>query len=230
MDIPLLAADWVSVIVGIIFLLVSAASAISNIVKEKNNPQPGKAKEKAALQKELEKFLQDAMNPQGQKPKAKQQEKPVEVDFFEDDFEEVKATPVPEPPPRRRRQQRQTPQKSTQPQPSSKPASSGSKPRVSHRQRAEQNAKERKKRLGGKLREQMKKKKDAHVESKLTTHIESKVGKQNRSEPLVSDSGQTQSKKTRGSRVIRSMLRDPQSFRQAIIMSEILSPPKSRRS
>ena len=69
MEFPILAAgdDIVGVIVGVIFLLISAASAIGNIAKEKNKPQPGKVKEKAALQKELEKFLQEAMNPQAEK-------------------------------------------------------------------------------------------------------------------------------------------------------------------
>ncbi|MCA9020942.1 MAG: hypothetical protein KDA74_12420, partial [Planctomycetaceae bacterium] len=112
MEFPILAAggdDIVGVIVGVIFLLISAASAISNIAKEKNKPQPGKVKEKAALQKELEKFLQDAMNPQAEK-----KEKPAEVDFFEDDVQTTTSAQqqpagVRQPPTRRRRE-KQNPQ------------------------------------------------------------------------------------------------------------------------
>ena len=232
MDMPLFAADWVGVIVGIIFLLVSAASAISNMAKEKNKAQPGKVKEKAALQKELEKFLQEAMNPQ---PKKK--EKPVEVDFFEEAEIEPQAT-VQQQSQRRRRQQRKSqPQRARSEQrqqnqktgvPSREAAESKSP--LSHRERAAKKAKEQEKRMGGGVRDRIEKKQQSHIETRLTSHLESKVGKNiSKTFDGHEDESRQRSSKTRGSKAIRSLLRDPQSFRQAIILNEILSPPLSRR-
>ncbi|QDV53489.1 hypothetical protein [Gimesia fumaroli] len=231
MDIPILAADWVGVIVGIIFLLVSAASAISNIAKEKNKGQPGKVKEKAALQKELEKFLQDAMNPQ-----QKKKEKPAEIDFFdEDEVEIVPEPPVRQQPQRRQRKQRQT--RSQQGQRAQKSAGASSqvtpepkKPHLTHRERAAIRSQEQAKRMGGSVRDRLERKQQSHIQTRLTSHIESKVG-EHFSETFGSRRKESRksTSKTGGSKVIRSMLRNPQSFRQAIILNEILSPPKSRR-
>ncbi|QDT45332.1 hypothetical protein Pan241w_54520 [Gimesia alba] len=229
MDIPLLAADWVGVIVGIIFLLVSAASAISNMAKEKNKAQPGKVKEKAALQKELEKFLQEAMNPQ---PKKK--EKPAEVDFFEETDLEPQAS-VQQQPQRRRRQQRKSQPQRARSQQTQKPAvrsneASEPKPHLSHRERAEIKAQEQEKRMRGGVRDRIEKKQQSHVETRLTSHLESKVGKHfSETTDSHADESRQRASKTGGSKAIRSLLRDPQSFRQAIILNEILSPPLSRR-
>ncbi|WP_339732481.1 hypothetical protein [uncultured Gimesia sp.] len=233
MDIPLFAADWVEGIIGVIFLLIAAVSAISNIAKEKNKGQPGKVKEKAALQKELEKFLQDAMNPQ-----QKKKEKPAEVDIFED-VEVEPQTSAPPPPQRHRRQQSQPPQRSRsqrkQQQAEISAAvgsqeASESKSHVTHRERALVHAQEQKKRMGGGVRDRIERKQQSHMGTRLTSHLESKVGS-HFAETFGSRRVQSRksTSKTGGSKVIRAMLRNPQSFRQAIILNEILSPPKSRR-
>lgn len=233
MDVPLFAADWVGVVVGVIFLLVSAASAISNMAKEKNKAQPGKVKEKAALQRELEKFLQDAMNPQ-----QKKKERPVEVDFFDEEDEVETQASVPQQPQQRRRQQRKSQPSRDRSQQGqqvgtsvvSSTEKSDSKPHVTHRERAVVEAEARHKRLGGGLRDRIEKKQKSHIQSKIHSTIGSKVGNHlsdtfgsRGPEPKQSGS------KTGGSKAIRAMLRNPRSFRQAIILNEILSPPKSRR-
>ncbi|MCA9014869.1 MAG: hypothetical protein KDA74_20370 [Planctomycetaceae bacterium] len=234
MHIPLFAADWVGVIVGIIFLLVSAASAISNIAKEKNKAQPGKVKEKAALQKELEKFLQEAMNPQ-QKPQKKQQ--PAEVDFFEEDVIETRAS-VEQPPQRHRRRQstaqpqQSRPQQGQQAERSVASTGEGTESRLpsKHRERAERQAQERENRLGGGVRERIKRKQKSHVQTSLTSHVESTLNKHlSATFGSRGDESKQSTSKTGGTKVIQSLLKNPQSFRQAIILNEILSPPKSRR-
>lgn len=232
MDVPLFAADWVGLVVGVIFLLVSAVSAISNMAKEKNKAQPGKVKEKAALQKELEKFLQEAMNPQQKKKNI--QNRPVEVDIFEDDEIEIQTT-VQQQPQRSRRQQRKSqPQKSRSQQMGTSVVSSAeaseSKSHVTHRERAEIEAQARHKRLGGGLRDRIEKKQKSHIQSRIQSKIGNKVGN-HLSETFGSrgDEPKQSTSKTGGSKAIRAMLRNPQSFRQAIILNEILSPPKSRR-
>lgn len=239
MNLPIFAADWVGAIIGILFLLISAASAISNAAKEKNKAQPGKAREKAQLQKELEKFLQDAMNPQQKKkPEPVQASaEPTEIDFFEEDgIEAVSSTPEP----RRQRRQRQAAQsrrrQSQAGQPTGGAQARSSEPpkkqkrHVSLRERNKLEEAERQNRLGGSLRDQIKKRKKKHIQPRVHSQIDSKVS-QHLSETFGNFSDKEKSIVSRkvGGRQIREMLRDPQSFRQAIILSEILSPPRSRR-
>ncbi|WP_417380348.1 hypothetical protein [Gimesia sp.] len=230
MEFPILAAgdDIIGVIVGVIFLLISAASAIGNIAKEKNKPQPGKVKEKAALQKELENFLQEAMNPQAKK------EKPAEVDFFEDDVQAT--TSVQQPPPRRRREkQNLQPQRRRNklPQKAAVPQKTVKEPKVhiSARERAEQQEEERQKRLGGSMRERIEKRQKKHLQTTIHSKIDKEASRP-QSELFGSRNSETRhasDDKRGGSRKIRELLRDRQSFQQAIILNEILSPPLSRR-
>lgn len=229
MDVPLFAADVFGIIFGIIFVIISIVSALSNMAKEKNNPQPGKQKEKAALQKELEKFLQDAMNPQ-------QKGKPTAVDFFEDDVKVE--TPVQQTPRRRQRQQekpkpqRQRSQQGQQNRKSIvKPVQSHeAKPHVTHRERAEKDAQDREKRLGGALRDRMEQKQKSHIPTSIHDHLGGNLNK-HLSETFGSRSHESLSRapRTGGVKVIRALVKNPESLRQAIILNEILSPPKSLR-
>ncbi|QDT93924.1 hypothetical protein [Gimesia algae] len=231
MEFPILAAgdDIVGVIVGVIFLLISAVSAFSNIAKEKNKPQPGKVKKKAALQKELEKFLQDAMNPQAEKKK-----KPVEVDFFEDDVQAT--TSVQQPPPRRRREKQNSQPQGRRAQQAKKMASQQKtvkepKVHVSARERAEQQEEARQKRLGGSMRARIEKRQKKHLQSSINSKLD-EDGIRPQSELFGSRESETRHAsdgKRGGSRQIRDLLRNRQSFQQAIILNEILSPPLSRR-
>lgn len=231
MEFPILAAgdDIIGVIVGVIFLLISAASAIGNIAKEKNKPQPGKVKEKAALQKELEKFLQEAMNPQAEK-----KGKPAEVDFFEDDVQAN--TSVQQPPPRRRREnQTSQPQgRSTQQgkkTPSPQKTVDEPKAHISARERAEQQEEARQKRLGGSMRARIEKRQKKHLQSSINSKLDDDANLP-QSELFGSRESETRHSadgKRGGSRQIRALLRDRKSFQQAIILNEILSPPLSRR-
>jgi len=226
MDVPLFAADVFGIIFGIIFVIISVVSALSNMAKEKNNPQPGKQKEKAALQKELEKFLQDAMNPQ-------QKGKPAEVDFFEEDIKVE--TPVQQ---RRQRQQEKTPsqrQRSQQGMQNRKSVvnpiqSHEAKPHVTHRERAEKDAQDREKRLGGALRDRMEQKQKSHIPTSIHDHLGGKFSK-HLSETFGSRGNESLSRAPRseGLKVIRGLIKNPESLRQAIILNEILSPPKSLR-
>lgn len=231
MGAPIFAVDIIGILFGVIFLVISAVSAISNIAKEKNKPQPGKIKQKAALQNELEKFLQEAINPQQQK---KQQ--PVEVDFFEEDDFEV-AAPVQQPPPRRRRQQkttqsqrRQSPQTKQNRPPVSKPIEATDKPYESHRERADLKAQERHERLGGSLRERIQQKQDTHVQTNIQSTVGGNVSKR-LSEKFGSRTDETKSRSSKplGVKINRALIKDPKSLRQAIILNEILSPPKALR-
>lgn len=231
MVVPILADDIVGVLLGILFLVISAVSAISNIAKEKNKPQPGKIKQKAALQNELEKFLQEAVNP---KPQKKQ--KPVEVDFFEEDDFEV-AAPVQQAPQRRRRhqnkpqpQRRQPQQSKPKKQPDSKPVKASDGSQKSLRKRAEIEARERQERLGGSVRERIQEKQQTHVQTSIQTNIGGNVSKR-LSEKFGSRSDEPKSRVSKQSevKINRSLLRDPKSLRQAIILNEILSPPKALR-
>lgn len=236
MNFPIFAADWVGAIVGILFLLISAASAISNAAKEKNKAQPGKTKEKAKLQKELEKFLQEAMDPEGakqQEPRAQARNvsEPAEISFFEDDGVQAETST---PPPQRRQRQRQSRQNQAQanrktggnaPQ-----AKKPKKPRLSLKERKQAESKERHKRLGGSLRAQIKQRQDKHIKPRVHGEIESNVSR-HLSERFGSreDEITSLSSKRGGSQQLRELLKDRQSFRQAFILSEILSPPKARR-
>ncbi|WP_417391173.1 hypothetical protein [Gimesia sp.] len=233
MEFPILAAgdDIIGVIVGVIFLLISAASAIGNIAKEKNKPQPGKVKEKAALQKELEKFLQEAMNPQAEK-----KEKPAEVDFFEDDVQAtttVQQQPpvaVQQPPVRRRRKKENLQPQGRRPQQVKKVVE---EPRVhiSARERAELQEEARQKRLGGSMRERIEKRQKKHLQSSFHSKFDEDAGRP-QSELFGSRESETRHSsdgKRGGSRQLRELLRNRQAFKQAIILNEILSPPLSRR-
>ncbi|MFG0241013.1 MAG: hypothetical protein ACF8CY_08210, partial [Gimesia chilikensis] len=183
MNLPILAADWVGAVIGVLFLLISAASAIANAAKEKNKAQPGKTKEKAQLQKELEKFLQDAMNPQQakkQEPRAQQARaaEPTEIDFFEDDGIEAAAST----PRRQRRQRKPLPSASSSYQQKMQQAASKSperkpkKKKVTHRERNELEEQKRQKRLGGSLRDRIEKTQKKHMQSRVHSQIDSKVG------------------------------------------------------
>lgn len=230
MDMPLVLADVVGTIVGIIIVLITIASAISNVAKEKNKPQPGKMKEKAALQKELEKFLQDAINPQ-QKKKAK----PEELELFEDDLFEDEA-PVQPPPQRPRRQQQKSRQaqqraRSQQSNQSSQPMKPKEvKPQVSLSERAEIEAKERQQRLGGAVRERIQEKHEKHVQTNIKSDIGGNVGQQiSRKFGSRKEIKKTNRSKLGEAREIRNLIKEPKSIRRAIILSEVLSPPKSLR-
>ncbi|HBL47075.1 MAG TPA: hypothetical protein DDZ90_27190 [Planctomycetaceae bacterium] len=233
MEFPILAAgdDIVGVIVGVIFLLISAASAIGNIAKEKNKPQPGKVKEKAALQKELEKFLQEAMNPQAEK-----KEKPAEVDFFEDDVQAtttVQQQPpvaVQQPPVRRRRKKENLQPQGRRTQ-QVKQVVEEPRAHISARERAELQEAARQKRLGGSMRERIEKRQKKHLQSTIHSKLDDITGRPP-SELFGSRESETRSSsdgKRGGSRQLRELLRDRQAFKQAIILNEILSPPLSRR-
>lgn len=232
MDVPLFAADVFGIIFGIIFVIISVVSALSNMAKEKNNPQPGKQKEKAALQKELEKFLQDAMNPQ-------QKGKPAEVDFFEEDIK-VEA-PVQQSPQRRQRQQEQTPPQRQRSQLSQQGKQNRKsvvnpiqthedKPHVTHRERAEKDALDRQKRLGGALRDRIEQQQKSHIPTSIHDHLGGNFNK-HLSETFGSRRNESLERAPRaeGLKVIRGLIKNPESLRQAIILNEILSPPKSLR-
>ena len=231
MEFPILAAgdDIIGVIVGVIFLLISAASAIGNIAKEKNKPQPGKVKEKAALQKELEKFLQEAMNPQAEK-----KGKPVEVDSFEDDVQAT--TSVPQPPARRRREKQPSRPQRRRAQQGSKTVSPQKtvkepKVQVSARERAELQEEARQKRLGGSMRDRIEKSQKKHLQSRIHRKADNEASRP-QSDLFGSKENETRHSsdgKRGGSRQLRELLRDRKSFQQAIILNEILSPPLSRR-
>ncbi|MDF1742041.1 MAG: hypothetical protein P1V19_00010 [Gimesia sp.] len=231
MDIPLFAADIVGVIFGIIFVLISIGSAIMNAAKEKNKPQPGKQKQKAALQQELEKFLQDAINPQQEK-----KQKPANVEVFELDEQDFKAeSPVQQAPQRRRRrQQKSQPSRPQQKRQSPKSVRSSTetqsaKQHLTLRERSDIVAQERKEQTGGTLRDRIEEKHQSHISPSIHGHLTSKVNK-----PLVGSFGAHDDEEKRASRsegvkVIRGLIKNPQSLRQAIILNEILSPPKSLR-
>ena len=239
MEFPILAAgdDIVGVIVGVIFLLISAASAIGTIAKEKNKPQPGKVKEKAALQKELEKFLQEAMNPQAEK-----KEKPAEVDYFEDDVQATttaqQQSPVAVQQPqvrRRRKKQNLQPegQRSQQVKKAAPLQKAVEEPRVhiSARERAELQEEARQKRLGGSMRERIEKRQKKQLQSSFHSKFDEDAGRP-QSELFGSRESETRHSsdgKRGGSRQLRELLRNRQAFKQAIILNEILSPPLSRR-
>lgn len=240
MNLPILAADWVGAVIGILFLLISAASAIANAAKEKNKAQPGKTKEKAQLQKELERFLQDAMNPQQEKkeaprPKQARAPEPAEIDFFEDDG--IAAAASSQQTPRRQRRQRQSSASSSggsqsRKQPAAKAPEQKPKKKkhVSLRERNRQEDQRRQKRLGGSLRDRIEKTQQTHIQPRVHSSIDSKVG-QHLSETFGSRAAHDQPGSRGGAAgLIREALKDKQSFRQAYILSEILSPPKSRRS
>ncbi|QDT30145.1 hypothetical protein [Gimesia panareensis] len=236
----LAAGDWGGAVFGILILLISAASAIANAAKEKNKAQPGKTKEKAQLQKELEKFLQDAMNPQQEKqperkPRQARAAEPVEIDLFEDDgIEAVASSPQP---PRRQQRQRRSTQSSSRGYQQKQQASgkvpaqkANKKKHVSHRERNQREEEERQKRLGGSLRDRIEKSQKKHIKSRVHSQIDSKVG-QHLSDTfgMRSADGTTLGPRKGAASLIREALKDRQSFRQAYILSEILSPPKSRR-
>lgn len=229
MDVPLFAVDIVGIIFGIVFVVISVVSALSNMAKEKNNPQPGKQKQKAALQKELEKFLQDAINPQ-------QKGKPAEVDFFEEEIEvEI---PVQQSPQRRQRQQEKTPtqrQRSQEGKQNRKSVinpiqSHEAKPHVTHRERAEKEAQDRQKRLGGALRDRIEQQQKSHIPTSIHDHLGGNFNK-HLSETFGSrrNASLDRAPRAEGLKVIRGLIRNPKSLRQAIILNEILSPPKSLR-
>lgn len=230
MDMPIL-ADIGGAIFGIVIVLISIASAISNIAKEKNKPQPGKMKEKASLQKELEKFLQEAVNPQ-----QKKNVKAAEVNLFEEDDLEFEAPPVQQPPQRRRRQQ-QTRQTAQRTQSGQAKQSTTTPTRVTqnktptrHSERAEIEAKERQQRLGGSLRNRIQEKHETHVQTRINSEIGGNVS-QHLSETFGSLKNRTETQKSKlgESKVIRRLMKDPTSIRQAIILNEVLSPPKALR-
>ncbi|QDU07013.1 hypothetical protein [Gimesia aquarii] len=231
MGAPLFAADIIGILFGILFLVISAVSAISNIAKEKNKPQPGKIKQKAALQNELEKFLQEAINPKQQK-----KQKPVEVDFFEEDDFEI-AAPVQQAPQRRRRQQnksqpqrRQSQQARQKMQPVNKPVEASNDSQKSLRERAELEARKRQERLGGSVRERIQEKQQTHVQTSIQTNIGGNVNK-HLSEKFGSLSDEPKRRATKRSevKINRSLIKNPKSLRQAIILNEILSPPIALR-
>lgn len=230
MDMPVF-ADIGGAIFGIVIVLISIASAISNIAKEKNKPQPGKLKEKASLQKELEKFLQEAVNPQ-----QKKNVKAAEVDLFEEDDLEFEAPPVKQPPQRRRRQQQtqQAPQRTQSGQTNqstTKPVRvTRTKTPVRHSERAEIEAKERQQRLGGSLRDRIQEKHEKHVQTSINSEIGGKVS-QHLTETFGSLKNRTDAQKSKssGGKVIRGLMKNPTSIRQAIILNEVLSPPKALR-
>ncbi|WP_417385246.1 hypothetical protein [Gimesia sp.] len=238
MEFPILAAggdDIVGVIVGVIFLLISAASAISNIAKEKNKPQPGKVKEKAALQKELEKFLQEAMNPQAEK-----KEKPAEVDFFEDDVQtttsmQQQPASVRQPPTRRRREKQNSQgrgaQQSNKTVTQQKKSVKEPKSHISAKERAELQEAERQQRLGGSMRARIEKRQKKHLQTSIHSKLDN-AASLSQSENITSRESETRQasdSKRSGSKQIRELLRNRQAFQQAIIINEILSPPLSRR-
>mgnify|MGYP003629861766 CR=1 FL=1 len=241
MNVPLFAADIIGIIFGIIFVIISIVSALSNMAKEKNKPQPGKLKQKAALQQELEKFLQEAINPQ-------QKEKPAEVNFFEEEDAKVSNTAQQSPPPRTRPQEKaqpsrpqaqrprpQRPQRTQQAPQKRKPAvkpvpAEAAKQHVSYTERAELHAQERQGRLGGALREHIEQQQKTHIQSKFKNHLGANANQQDTS---TSSSRGVETKertaKPGGAKVIRALIKNPQSLRQAIILNEILSPPRTRR-
>ncbi|MFH1302671.1 MAG: hypothetical protein ABIK07_16535 [Planctomycetota bacterium] len=243
MNVPLFAADIIGIIFGIIFVIISVVSALSNMAKEKNKPQPGKLKQKAALQQELEKFLQEAINPQ-------QKEKPAEVNFFEEEDAKVENSvqqppqrlssqqemkqPQKEPPQKVQSQQPRS-QRAQQPKPKRKPVAKPAqtkapKQHISYSERAEINAQERQERLGGALREHIEKQQKTHRQSKIHDHLGTSVNKHVTSTfSSREDKSKDRASSLEGVKVIRALIKNPQSLRQAIILNEILSPPKIRR-
>tara|TARA_R110002111_G_scaffold254461_2_gene320113 strand:+ start:16605 stop:17330 length:726 start_codon:yes stop_codon:yes gene_type:complete len=239
MNVPLFAADIIGVIFGIIFVIISVVSALSNMAKEKNKPQPGKLKQKAALQQELEKFLQEAINPQ-------QKEKPAEVNFFEEEDAKVSNTAQQAPPPPERRQemaqpsrpqaQRPRPQRTQQTPQKRKPvvkpvqAEAAPKQHVSYTERAELHAQEREERLGGALRKHIEQQQKTHFQSKFKNHLGANANQQVTSNSSSrGDESKDRTARSGGVKAIRALIKNPQSLRQAIILNEILSPPKIRR-
>jgi len=230
MDIPLFAVDFVGVLFGIIFVIISIVSAFSNMAKEKNKPQPGKQKQKAALQQELEKFLQDAINPQPEK-----KQKPANDEMFELEEEDFKVeTPVQQPQRRRRQQQKSQPsripqKKQIQKSVRSSTETQGATQHLTLRERSDIEARDRKERTGGTLRDRIKEKHQSHVSSSIHGHLTSDVNKHLIGSFGAHDDEEKRASGSEGVKVIRALIKNPQSLRQAIILNEILSPPKSLR-
>lgn len=226
MDVPLFAVDF-GPIIGIIFVIISIASAIFNTAKEKNKPQPGKQKQKAALQVELEKFLHEAMN-----PKAEKKQKPANVEFLDEDAFKVESPVEQSPKRRRRRQQKSQPTRTQQKKQSTRRTNEPQavRQKMTHRERAEIKDQDRKERLGRALRERIEQKHQSHVSSNIQGHLSSTVNQQPSGKSGFRDDESTsRTSRSGGAKVIRKLIKDPQSLRQAIILNEILSPPKSLR-
>jgi len=198
-----------------------------NAAKEKNKPEPGKQKQKAALQVELEKFLQEAMNPQAEK-----KQKPAKVEFLEDDAFSVESSVEQSPRRRKLRQQKSQP---TSNQQNTKSTRSTNEPqavrqKLTHRERTEIKDQERKERLGGALRDRIEQKHQSHVSSSIQGHLSSNVNKQpSGSFGFRADGPKNRAAKPGSAKVLRMLIKDPQTLRQAILLNEILSPPKSLR-
>jgi hypothetical protein len=228
MGIPLFAADF-GPILGILFVIISIASALINSAKEKNKPQPGKQKQKAALQQELENFLQEAINPQ---PEKKQNPDNVEfLELEEDDFQVEK--PIQQPPQRRKRRQQNSQQSRTQQNRQSKKSVRSSTEAQPTRQQVSQRTgteSEAQNRLGGALRDRIEEKHQALISSSIQGHLSSNVNKHlSGSFGFRNQQPKKHASNSEGVKVIRGLIKDPQSLRQAIILNEILSPPKSLR-
>jgi len=234
-QIPCILADFES-FVGIVFFLIAFVGWVINLVNQNQDPtkqnkgprrnQPQAGNRKQDVQGEIDQFLNQSRRRKGEPNRP-----------GNDDIEVVSAPGQQRRPPRRRRTRQEVWEQQTgqQPQPLSQETTAPAvQPRpgeaLASRHLASTSKKRKKSRKQlSQLNEKIQQDLPHSIDASVSTHLHTFSANSKQATGQIALSSTTRNYKTKGN-IVGGLLRSKKNIRDAIILNEILSPPKSRRS
>lgn len=241
LPIALLAID-IQAVIFVLFLLFSFIGFISNLVKGNAGNQQRQARGRqprrgGQLQNEIDDFLKDVLG--DQQPKRPQQRGAVEV--TDDDLEIVEESEFQRQQEDRQRRERERREKERRNREIRQQQEREQRERQRRQQEADRRRREKKQSTASAMfddeaQRPRKTLKDRHIESTVESHVKTYMNhtvEQQHLErgtvaPLAEESGADASSPI--ARELHALLKSPQGIRQAILVNEILSRPKSLQS